>query len=129
MEPVTRMDVMLFTGKNFPAVVVRLPDFVVAEIPHLLEAAKVLNPAATAEDVVRGIVRLGIRNLRNQLQAQEPIDIAKLPGPQPKIKLPSQRPVNWREIYGPKRAGASEAGGGGSGARPDGGEGDLEPKP
>lgn len=82
MDPIDKTLVQFTAARGMPLDTVRLPATITQEIPQLLDAAKRLRPSTTIDDIVRAIFRFGIRNLRNTLQGGEPIDLAKLPGPQ-----------------------------------------------
>jgi hypothetical protein len=67
-DEVTRVDIYILTGKgHYPVAFVKLPAVVVADLPALLQQAQQLDRSATYDAVIRAIWRLGIRQLRRNL--------------------------------------------------------------
>jgi hypothetical protein len=64
---VRRVNVWLLGNRNFPERLVKLPEHLVRDLPDLVARAQQLNPAATADGVVRAIWRLGTYRLGQNL--------------------------------------------------------------
>jgi hypothetical protein len=79
MEPVTGIDLQASGPTGYLHTKVKLPEHAVSDLPELLAAAQVLNPAADADALVRTIWRLGCRAVQRNCERHIPIRIADLP--------------------------------------------------
>ena len=79
MEPVRRIDLQASGPTGYLHTKIRLPEHVVSDLPVLLKAAQVVNPAADADALIRTIWRLGCRAVRRNNERHIPIRTSDLP--------------------------------------------------
>ena len=65
MMKVTRIDVQVLGDRHYPLASGRIPEEQAREFSEVLADAQELNPAATAEDVIRAIWRMGMNKVAN----------------------------------------------------------------
>ena len=83
MEQVVRVDVWVLGPRNYPLGYAKLPATLVADFPDLLHGAQRLNPATTAEDLMRAIWRYGARQIWRNTRHGIPLTARDLPEPKP----------------------------------------------
>jgi len=76
---VRRVNVWVLGNRDYPERLVKLPPDRVRDLPELIAGAQQLNPAVTADDVVRAIWRLGSRRLHQNLLRRIPVRLSDLP--------------------------------------------------
>ena len=68
MDIVEQAHVLLLTPRHYPfSPVIKLPGIVVGDLPALLAEAQQIDPSATYEMLVRALWRLGLGQLRRNL--------------------------------------------------------------
>jgi hypothetical protein len=73
IDRVVVIDMWILGERRYPFAHVKLPEDVVRDFPRLLELARGLNPAVSAESVARAIWRLGSYRLEQNLLRRIPL--------------------------------------------------------
>jgi hypothetical protein len=73
LREVTRVTIALYGKDNFPLAEVKLPETYVRDLPVLFEGASKLWPAITVDEVLRAVLRFGVKQTRDRIARRQPL--------------------------------------------------------
>lgn len=73
LRKVTRVTIALFGEGNYPLAEIKLPETYVRDLPVIFAAAEKLWPAITVDEVLRAVVRFGVKQTRDRIARRQSI--------------------------------------------------------